>query len=250
MLYLEKLTLYLCIKKQGVFIDPIHLINEFSIYMQRLNSFNFYLSTENKSNDLVHYLSNNDAQRTYMNIGYREVSSIVCFAVDIGVYHIFTLPFQFEELGFIGSIFPNIVFNYVIRLWVRDRIPFGHEFFLRLAQAVPLLENLHVTSLCTKSYDAKKSSDDVQSYQIVEYPHLTSLDILRTDTHYIEQFIDESKTYLPCLTELTVLYEKLRIITNNFTRESTRHNCANVKRLIFRREIVGSKDFHTYFPSL
>ncbi len=180
--------MYLCIKKQGVFIDRIHLINEFSIYMQRLNSFNFYLSTENKRNDLVHYLSNNDAQRTYMNIGYREVSSIVCFAVDIGVYQVFTLPFQFEELEFIGNIFPNIVFDYVTRLWVRDEVPFGHEFFLRLAQAFPLLEKLHVNSLLTKS------SDDVQSYQLVEYPHLTSLDIMRTDTHYIEQFLDDSKT--------------------------------------------------------
>jgi hypothetical protein len=56
--------------------------------------------------------------------------------------------------------------------------------------------------------------------------------------------------HLPCLTELTVLNEELRIITNNFTRESTRRNCANVKRLIFRKEIVGSKDFHIYFPSL
>jgi len=202
------------------------------------------ISTENKSNDLVHYLSNNDAERTYMNIGYREVSSIVCFAVDIGVYQVFTLPFQFEELEFIGNIFPNIVFDYVTRLCVRDEVPFGHEFFLRLAQAFPLLEELHVNSLPTKS------SDDVQSYQIIEYPHLTSLDILRTDAHYTEQFLDESKTYLPCLTELTVSYEELRIITNNFTRESTRRNCANVKRLIFRREIVGSKDFHTYFPSL
>ncbi|CAF3391175.1 unnamed protein product [Rotaria socialis] len=250
MLYLEKLTLYLRIACENVFIDPIRLINEFSTYSPRLHSFKFYLSTEHNINDLVCYLSNNDIKQNYMNKGYQEVSNIVCFAVDRATYHIFTLPFEFMWLLSIGTIFPNIVFNNVIELSVHDVVPFEHKFFLRIAKAFPLLRNFYVSDLSSLSYNAKKSSDNILSYQIVEYPYLTLLDIARTNTTYVEQFLNETKTHLPCLTELRVGYEDLRIITEDFTREVTRRNCINVTRLITRRQIVGSKDFYIYFPLL
>ena len=68
-------------------------------------------------------------------------------------------------------------------------------------------------------------------------------------TYYVEQFLNETKTHLPCLTELNLSkYEDLRIVTNDFTRKETRRNCANVRRLITGYEIVGSKDYHAYFP--
>ncbi|CAF4439699.1 unnamed protein product, partial [Rotaria magnacalcarata] len=250
MLYLEKLTLYLRIACESVFIDPIRLINEFSTYSPRLHSFKFYLSTEHNINDLVCYLSNNDIKQNYMNIGYQEVSNIVCFAVDRATYHIFTLPFEFMWLLSIGTIFPNIVFNNVIELSVHDVVPFEHKFFLRIAKAFPLLRNFYVSDLSSLSYNAKKSSDNILSYQIVEYPYLTLLDIARTNTTYVEQFLNETKTHLPSLAELRVGYDDLRIITEDFTREVTRRNCINVTRLITRRQIVGSKDFYIYFPLL
>lgn len=40
-------------------------------------------------------------------------------------------------------------------------------------------------------------------------------------TDYIEQMLNESKTRLPCLTELQVDYDQLRTITNKFTRYAT-----------------------------
>ncbi|CAM4967806.1 unnamed protein product [Rotaria socialis] len=250
MLYLEKLTLYLRIACENVFIDPIHLINEFSTYSPRLHSFKFYLSTEHNINDLVCYLSNNDIKQNYMNIGYQEVSNIVCFTFDRATYHIFTLPFEFMWLLFIGTTFPNIVFNNVVELRVHDVVPFEHECFLRIAKAFPLLRKFYVSDLTSLSYNAKKSSDNILSYQIVEYPYLTLLDIGRTNTTYVEQFLNETKTHLPCLAELRVGYDDLRIITEDFTREVTRRNCINVTRLITRRQIVGSKDFYIYFPLL
>ena len=140
MLYLEKLTLYLCFARRAVFIDPIYLINEFSMHMSRLHSFEFYLSTENNKNDLVHYLSNDDIKRNYMNIGCQEMSNIIHFAVDRATYHIFTLPFNFSRLMCVGNRFPNILFNYVIDLSVHDTVLFEHEFFLRIAKAFPLLK--------------------------------------------------------------------------------------------------------------
>jgi hypothetical protein len=185
-----------------------------------------------------------------MNIGYQEVSNIVCFTIVTGTYHIFTLPFEFVKLISIGNIFPNIIFNNVIELWIQDMVPFEHEFFLRIAQAFPLLKSFYISDCTLLSYNAKKSSDNIQSYRIVEYIHLTSLDITRTGIDCVEQFLNETKTHLPCLAELRIRYEDLRIVTKDFTREATRRNCANVTRLFPGRQIVGSKDYHIYFPLL
>ncbi|CAF3172243.1 unnamed protein product [Rotaria socialis] len=250
MSYLEKLTLYLRVSCKRVFIDPIYLINEFSMDMQRLRSFNFYLSTYNDRNDLVRYLSNNHIEQNYITTVYHEVSNIVCFSVDTATYHVFTLPFEFTKLIFIGNIFPNIIFNYVIELWVHDVVPFKHEFFQRIAQAFPLLERFCLSDFSPTSFAANISSDNIQSHEIVEYPHLTSLDLTRVGNNDIDQFLNESKAHLPHLAELRIFYEDLRIVTNDFTREATRRNCANVTQLITGTQIVGSKDYHIYFPLL
>ncbi|CAF2141277.1 unnamed protein product [Rotaria magnacalcarata] len=250
MLYLEKLTLYLRIACPSVYTDPIYLINEFSMNLSRLHSFNFYLSTENNRNDLVRYLSNNNVKQNYMNTGYQEVSTIVSFSVNTARHHIFTLPFEFIKFLGIGNIFPNIVFKNVIELYVHDVVPFEHEFFLRIAQAFPMLKRFCISHLSRHSHNSKKSTDNIQSHQIVEYPHLTFLDITRVDNNYVEHLLNETKTHLPSLTELHVRYEDLRVATEDFTKELTRRNCANVTRLKTWREIVGSKDFYIYFPLL
>ena len=250
MLYLEKLTLYLRVARQDVFVDPICLINEFPMSLSRLNSFNFYLSSVNNHNDLVRYLSNNEIKRNYMNIGDEEVSNIACFSGDTGTYHVFTLPFKFAKLMSIGNRFPNVIFKHVIELWVHDVIPFEHEFFLRIARAFPLLKIFFIFDFSSMSYNAKISVDNIRSDKIVKYPHLTVLDIMRTDINLVDQFLNENKTHLPCLTQLSVRYEDLRVTTEDFTRKATRRNCANVTRLITGKQIVGSKEYHIHFPSL
>ena len=96
---------------------------------------------------------------------------------------------------------------------------------------------------------------------VVQYLHLTSLDFGRADIDYVEQMLNESKTRLPCLTELRVDYDQLKTVTNNFTRDSTRLNCINVEELSFHScsnhddsddhsIIAQSKDFDVYFPLL
>lgn len=250
MLNLERLTLYLRIGCQNVFIDPIDLLDDFSLHLSRLYSFKFYLSTENKKDDLIRYLANNDIKHNYKKLGCEEILDMASFTRNTGTYHVFTVPFEFTLLMSVGNIFPNIVFFNVIDLWIYDIVPFEHEFFLRIARAFPLLKRFYLTTLTTMSSNLLKSSDSIPTAEIVEYPHLVLLDLERTDTNYVEQFLNDNKTHLPCLSELFVFYEQLRIITNDFTREETRRNCGNVKKLCTRREIVGSKHFYTYFPLL
>lgn len=67
---------------------------------------------------------------------------------------------------------------------------------------------------------------------------------------YVDHFLNESKTHLPCLTELKVRFDDLKKVTENFTRDATRRNCAKIKRLIVEDLRDFPEDVYRYFPSL
>jgi hypothetical protein len=249
MSYLEELSLYPRIENRNRFIDGTHLQNEIFVYMPQLHSFIFYISTYTTDTvDLLRNLSTEDIQRTFTNIGRENVVSIVN---NIGGEQvkcsIFSLPFSFDRLEEIGNIFPNIIFSYVTYLVVQDVVPFNHEFFIRVARAFPLLKNFHIfnnesQSLC--------NLNNRQSYEIAEYPHLTSLDMIGANCDYLEQFLNQRKTYAPSLTELIIVYNDLGIVTKNFKRQVTQRNYANVKRIYMIIPLVHTKYFYLYFPLL
>ncbi|CAF0787662.1 unnamed protein product [Adineta steineri] len=250
MINLEKLTLNLSFLFETTFIDPIYLLKQLTMHMLRLTSFNFYLGIQYNKNGLLPYLSNNNIKQNYVRIGNQEILDFVQNVNRTIVYHIFTLPFQFTRLLYVGNIFPSITFNYVIDLYLYDQVPFEHEFFLRISKAFPKLKRLCMLNSRPWSYETHISFDNViQPYEIVEYPHLSILTITAS-IFYLEQFLNETITRLPSLTELKVFYDELRYITQDFTRQTTRHNCANVKRLWINKLVAGSKDYWSYFPLL
>jgi hypothetical protein len=220
MSYLEKLTLYLRIEDRDRFISGTHLENEILVNMPQLHSFTFYICTYTNTVGLVHNLSSKDIQRTFINIGQEHVASIVTY-IDPKqiVCSIFSIPFTFDRLDDIGNIFPNIIFSYVTYLLVQDVVPFNREFFIRVARSFPLLKTFRILNGDSQSLCNLNSS---QSYEVAEYPYLTYLDMLCGNINYLEQFLNEGKTYVPCLTKLKVVYNNLRIVTNNFKREETR----------------------------
>ncbi|CAF4341517.1 unnamed protein product [Rotaria sp. Silwood2] len=235
------------------FIDKTHLQNEILIYMPRLHSFTFYISTDHNTVDLFHDVPRQDNQRIVTNIGQQSMANIIHYtSINKAVYHIFSLPFVFDHLEDIGNIFTDTIFNYVTYLLVQDIFPFNHEFFIRIARSFPLLNNLRIVNFQSQSTCNLNtfSSDSSQSYSIAEYPYLTSLDVRTAAIDYAEQFLNETKTYAPYLTELTIHYRNLKMVTNDFTREETRRSCAKVKRLIMIGTWVHSKDFYLYFPLL
>ncbi len=250
--FLEKLTLYLRIENRDIFIDKTHLENEIYVYMPRLHSFTFYICACGNRADLFRYVPSQDIQRTVTYVRHQRMANIINYISSCtAIGSIFSLPFAFDRLEDIGNIFPDTVFNYVTYLLVQDVVPFNHEFFIRVARAFPLLNNFRVINIESQSAcDLNISSDGSQSYSIAEYPYLTSLDLRITAADYVEQFLNERKTYVPCLTELTICYDVLRSVTNNFTREETRRNCAKVNRLNMMGTFVHLKDFYFYFPLL
>jgi len=94
-------------------------------------------------------------------------------------------------------------------------------------------------------------TNDNQLYSIVKYPYLISLHLVDVHIDYVDQLLNERKTHLPRLTELTIDYDHLTIVTDNFTRDTTRLNCIKVKELNFyKKRVQHSKDFYVYFPLL
>ncbi|CAF0789895.1 unnamed protein product [Adineta steineri] len=260
---LEKLTLNISVYNRNRTIDVIdgtHVQHNILDYMPRLRSFIFYICTYVEPAALSYKLSSEDIQQTLTNIGLYNASSMINYCAGVlnfahgvrAACSIFSLPFEFDYLQSIGNNLPNIVFSYVTYLHIRDIIPFEHEFFMRVARSFPLLKHL-----CIWNDESQKlaglmtfPSDNCQLHSIIEYPHLTILDIKFSHADYIEQFLNETKTFVPCLTEFEVFFDDLKAATKDFTREETRRNCSKVKKITTIDCVVHSKDLCLYFPSL
>ncbi|CAF4620905.1 unnamed protein product, partial [Rotaria sp. Silwood2] len=249
---LEELTLNIINGKRSTFVDGTQINNEILVHMPRLYKFIFHINTEIKLNDLVHYLSNDDIQRTFTNIRYQQVCCIVNYlTTGRALSHIFSLPFMFDYLRNIGNTFPPIVFNHVVSLTVYDTVPFEHEFFIRIARSFPILKELSVINFQSQLHISNGLNfHDNQLHSIVEYPHLISLILTAVHINYVEQFLNETNTHLSRLTNLAIDYDQLTIVTENFTRDITRLNCAKVKQLTIEESRVHSKDFYVHFPLL
>ncbi|CAF1228104.1 unnamed protein product [Rotaria sp. Silwood1] len=251
MIYLKELTLYLHIFGGSKFIAGTHLDNEILIHMPQLHTFIFYIASENVIADPTIRISNDDIQRTFTNIEHRQVAFMVDYFEPYKIIcRVFSLPFKFHLLEHIGNNIPNIVFNSVTHLKLWDKDAFKYEFFVRLARAFPFLKNLSIHNIIPSFLAHNYYLRDKDWLSIIEYPHLISLDVERTYSDYVENFLNETKSYIPHLAELKVTYYALKIVTKNFTRNETRHNCAGVRQLIVEDPIVYPKDVYCYFPLL
>ena len=139
---LEELALYIINDNRTTFVDGTQIHNQILFHMPRLHKFNFHISIEIKLNHPVHYLSNDDIQRTFVgNIGYQHVERILYYITNRAICHVFSLLFMFDYLEYTGNIFPPIVFSNVTNLLVYIVVPFKHDFFARIARFSPLIKN-------------------------------------------------------------------------------------------------------------
>ncbi|CAF0937291.1 unnamed protein product [Adineta steineri] len=258
---LEKLTLNISIDDRNRVIGGTYVQRAILNYMPQLRSFTFYICTYvGPIATLPYKLSSEDIQLTLTNSGQQHVTSMINYITSSvnfvfgirAVCSIFSLPFKFDYLRDLGNTFPNIVFSYVTYLLIQDITPFEHEFFMRIARSFPLLKHLCIRNRESQKLDGLMSfsSDKYQLHSIIEYPHLTILDVRFGHADYVEQFLNETKTCVPCLTEFEVCVDHLKAITKDFTREKTRRNCSKVKKIHTTGGMVHWEDLCLYFPSL
>ncbi|CAF3518348.1 unnamed protein product [Rotaria sp. Silwood1] len=93
-----------------------------------------------------------------------------------------------------------------------------------------------------------ESNSNNQTLSLIEYLFLTKLYISDVHDDYIEQFLFHTKTYLQNNIIVYVDYESLQRVTHNFTRDSTRTNCAKISKLHFWGQEKPSNSLEEYFP--
>ncbi len=248
---LEILTLFLIIQNRVPFIDGNHLDNEILVYMSRLTKFDFNIRTLNGINNGIPLQSTEDIQRSFTNNKY---SKVICWTDKFlnGTSHcnIFSLPFTMKQLDGITNSFPGGIFPSVCYLSMLDIHPFEHEFLYFITQAFPSMTRLRLANMKPQLHKQKHWQSDDENSSIVIYPNLRILDLSDVHIDYVEEFLHDYNSRLPCLKQLQVKYEQLAIVTNNFTNDKTRENCSHLKLIHIDDVTVYSKNFYSYFPLL
>ncbi|CAF4468811.1 unnamed protein product [Rotaria sp. Silwood2] len=112
--------------------------------------------------------------------------------------HIYSYPYQLIYYNKTTNNFSGGLLKYVFYISLFDEHPFEHEFFLQISQSFPFLKRLCLVN--DKGQNNKqciKSNNHHQNLSIIKYPYLTELNFLQAHKDYIEQFLLDTKTYLP-----------------------------------------------------
>ena len=145
MTHIEELTLYINILDGSTFIPGLYLDNEILIHMRQLHTFTFYFASERAIVDPVISLSTMDMERTFTDKEHRQICCMVDYTPSIRIIcRVFSIPFKFHRLEDIGNNIPNMIFDPVTHLKLKDHDPFKHEFFVQLARAFPFLISLSI----------------------------------------------------------------------------------------------------------
>ena len=254
MLNMENLTLSFRVRRRTSFIDGIYLTNEVFSYMLHLRTFMCDIVSDETIINQNIKPSPDDIRHTFIQNGHHVDCYMDDYTKEIRRCHVYSLPFILEHLQHITSRFPGGTFANVRVLRLRDiNRSFEHTFFARIARSFPSLNRLTVLNTTEQiGRPLRQWRKSPEASSIIEYPHLVELYLFNAHIDYVEQFLSSMNTRLPCLYKLWVRYEHLISVTNNFTRDSTRINCAKLNRLIFVEtlHLVQSRDFYLYFPSL
>ncbi|CAM4777925.1 unnamed protein product, partial [Rotaria magnacalcarata] len=244
---LEELTLFLSvIRMESTYIDGIHLHDEILIHMPRLDKLMFSITTMLYNiNAKIDLQSNDDIQRGFIE---KEIYQVDSYVINDPSKlqqecHIYSKPYPFDVFFNLNSRFPGAKFNKVRWLIMRDGDPFENELFKIISQDFPFLKKLAIFN--TAAQQNKRCS-----LPFITFLHLRELYVHLAHIDYAEQFLYERNAHLPCLSSLEIRYETLSILTNNFTNDAARANCAKLQRLVIKEPFVHPQYFHSYFPLL
>jgi hypothetical protein len=248
MINLEELALQLSvIRAERTYIDGNHLYEEVLNYLPRLNKFMFNIHTNIINTDIkIDLPSNDDIRNSFIKRGFQSVGTWAekTLKNNEGNCHVYSLPYPFRDFLFMSSCFQGGKFDKVRMLMMLDRYPFEYKLFKIISEDFPFLQKLVILNFRAQENDQHHSS------ALITFNHLLKLNLIHVHEDYVTQFLSERNTRLPCLTNLKIRYDTLAGVTNNFTNDETRLNCAKIKSLYACDLTVRSQNFDSYFPSL
>ncbi|CAF3363887.1 unnamed protein product [Rotaria socialis] len=229
MSHLEKLTLSLGVRGRSAFIDGIHLDNCTLSRLPHLHTFVFDIITDFVRSTGHFEASADHIRRTFIQRGHHADGYIDYHHSNMRRCHVYSVPLKMECM----SYFARFSWWYVHKCSHSDR--------LILTNTTPQKEK--------QSHQLVKL-EEVSS--VIEYSRLAELGCIHVHIDYVEQFLSNVNTCLPCLRKLHAQYEHLVTVTENFTRNTTRMNCVKLKHITSDDNVAmaRSKDFYLYFPLL
>ena len=250
MICLEKLSLNIMCDRGTSFIDGMDLkkiINHFTM----LNQFTFHIRSTIFCDLAPEWPSNEQIQDTFMNLKQYHISSSVDYFLQkrIGQCHIYSNPYTMNWFHNIANHFPGGLFKSVRKISLFDEHPFEYEFFIKIAQAFPLIKELSLSNRkAQKDKNYRNSKDNSEDLPLIKYLHLTKLDLISAHQDYINLFLDHTITSLPNCISLGINYISLTRVTHHFTNDRLSINCGKVIRLRIYSKCEISEDLKGYFP--
>ncbi|CAM4804807.1 unnamed protein product [Rotaria magnacalcarata] len=236
MFNLQKLYLQLEIDSYKEFIDGNDLKENIINYMSQLNNFTFNIRVIKHSPNLMNLPSNEYIQHTFKDFKYNQISSCIGYYQERGYSycHIYSYPYRMHYYFNITNNFPGGLFQYVRKVSLYDEQPFEYEFFLQIAQSFPFMKDLSIINDKPQRNKLSRKSKKINNQDlsiIIKYPYLINLNLFEAHDDYIEQFLVDTDMYLLNNTNLSVHYEALKRVTENFTRHATQINCEKLYRV-------------------
>jgi hypothetical protein len=243
---LEKLALYICVN-EDTFIDGNSLKKDIINHLPQLNKFIFNIRSLIYIPHQTHFLLNEDIQHTLTGLGNNQIISYLDYFPKSknGQCHFYSYPYTLDYYDGITNSFLGGLFKCVRKVELFDERPFEHEFFIRIQKSFPFLENL---SVINRTPQKEKLNNNNEYISIIEYLHLDELDLCDINDDYVEQFLMDTKTCLTNKICLFIHYDCLKRVTHNFTRDTTRINCAKINYLRFYDRFQLAKCLTNYFP--
>jgi hypothetical protein len=226
MLNLEELRLYFVTHNTSI-IDGNNLEMNIINHMTKLKEFKFDIRSIIPFNNQLNLPSIEDIQKTFNKLKNNHIISSIDYFPKLDQFHchIYSYPYTQMYYDNISNNFSGGIFQCVHKISLFDERPFEHEFFLRLAQSFPFMKELVL-------HNREQQKNENQQWSIIEYLHITVLDLVQTHDNYVEQFLNNAKSCLRNNIHLHVDYNTLKRVTKNFTSDVTRINCSKIKWLI------------------
>ena len=247
MINLESLSLSLNITRSR-FLSRTHFDDRILRRLPKLNSFTFHISTAVSTYGTTHLLSAKDVEMTFDGWKYSPVHcSMYYFANQLGVAYLSsTASVKMTSLKFIANRFRRRPFQSVTDLRLYGTSAWEHDYFQWIVQAFPLLKYFTINNETPQ--ENQRSIKTVNEKSIIEYAHLIALNLTNAHMDYVRQFLLHTRAHLPNLDTFMIQYDQLVTVTENFTSDSARINCAQVKRLLIHELVDYSHQLLLYFP--
>ena len=215
--------------------------------MEIIRKLTFYIRTFNRMSDQINFPSTEDVQRTFADVPANEIIAWTDHCKLGGTQcYAHSYPYRMKYYDNITNQFPGGLFRYVTEVSLYDQRPFEREFFVRIQKSFPVMQRLTIEN---KQPPTQKTNRNDEHPSIIEYSRLKQLCFVDTHDDYLKQFLFHTEISFPNNVGLTVGYESLKNVTNNFQQDETRINCAKMN-YYHHRDSEPSEDLKNYFASI